>query len=618
MSIKRYTASKDNTISNAFKANLTGRGTAGNMGSSDILEVFSIYGQASSSSLEQSRMLVQVPVDEISKNRAAGEIPESGSVTFKYKMFNAAHGQTTPEKYSIVATPLIRAWTEGSGLDMEEFSDLESSNWISASLNTPWITEGGDIALSSSISSYDVPLDYVQYFDTGLENLELDITGLVEEWIKGNDLTATPATASIIFYEQPAQDSKIQLYAHDGDYRTFQVSNTTGSVGKTVFFETGSNTHNTTANFVDAVNTYLGPSVAVTAQGLANQETTASLTQNLTGFYGNTVISSSVHNMPATTASISGFGGGSGAQPNGLALRLSGSAGTGAAKTSFYTKKFFARSSHHFLKRPIIEAQWAPTILDDRSRILRSSSLAPAAENLNNIYLYNRRRNGLVDIPDTGSYLVVQLYPSASAPRAAGLAPGGGVASHSQFFVTASRVSKGTYKAQFSYSGSETSLVDVWSKQNANVTHNQLYTGSAFVVKNESSFSHYETPAYVTNITNLKASYTSQEVATFRMYTRDMSISPNVYTVASAKAPITIIQDGYYKVRRVSDNQEIILYSTSSAPSYSSLSYDASGSFFDLDMSILEPNYLYEISVLYRDGTDYIEQKEKFKFRVNP
>ena len=62
----------------------------------------------------------------------------------------------------------------------------------------------------------------------------------------------------------------------------------------------------------------------------------------------------------------------------------------------------------------------------------------------------------------------------------------------------------------------------------------------------------------------------------------------------------------------------IIDYSTSSVPSYSSLSYDASGSYFDLDMSILEPNYLYEIRLLYKDENDYIEQKEKFKFRVDP
>lgn len=621
MSIKRYIASKDNTISNAFKANLSGRGTAGNMGSSDILEVFSIYGQASSSSVEQSRMLVFVPVSEISKNRASGEIPDSGSVTFKYKMFNAAHGQTTPEKFSIIAKPIIRDWSEGSGLDMEEYSDLGSSNWISASLGKTWFNEGGDSALTSSITSPPVDLDYIQYFDSGFENLELDITGLVEEWIKGNDLTATAATASVVFHKKPAQGSLIQIYTHDGDYRTFQVSNTSGSSGKTVFFETGSTTTTTAANFVTAINTAIGTSLAATAQVADNDpagnEVTASLTQNMTGFYGNTTISASVHNMPAATASILGFGGGTGAQPYGLLLRLSGSAESGAAKTSYYTKKFFARSSHHHFKRPIIEAQWAPTILDDRSRVLRSSSLAPMSENINNIYLYNRRRNGLVDIPNTGSILVVKLYPSLTS-SAVTLSTAGGVASHSPTFITASRTSKGMYKAQFAYPGTASSLIDVWSRHNTDGTYDELYTGSTFKIKDEDSFSHYEVPSYVTNITNLKASYTSQEVATFRIYTRDKSWNPNIYTRASTQAPITIIQDGYYKVRRVSDNQEIISYSTSSTPSYSALSYDASGSFFDLDMSILEPNYLYEISLLYRDGTDYIEQKEKFKFRVSP
>ena len=621
MSIKRYTASKDNTISNAFKANLTGRGTAGNMGSSDILDIFSIYGQASSSSLEQSRILVNVPVNEIAKNRAAGEIPASGSVTFKIKMFNAPHGQTTPEKYSIIASPVIRNWEEGTGLDMEEYSDLGSSNWTSASLGTPWISSGGDIALATSIGNNTVPVDYVQYFDSGLEDLDIDITGLVEEWVKGNNLTATAATGSVVFHSKPAQDSKIQVYAHDGDHRIFQVSTTTGSAGKTVFFEAGTTATNTTTNFVNAVNTHLGTSMAATAKvdagDPAGNEVTASLTQNMTGFYGNTIISSSI---AGATVSVLGFDGGAGAQPYGLLLRLSGSAESGAAKTSYYIKKFFARSSHHFFKRPVIEAQWAPTILDDRSRILRSSSLSPATENLNNIYLYNRRRNGMVDIPITASGLVVQLYPSTAtaATNPVTLSVGGGVSDHSLTFITASRTSKGMYKAQFAYAGTEKSLIDVWSKQNSNFTYDQLYTGSAFKVKDESSYSHYETPSYVTNITNLKSSYTTQEVATFRIYTRNKAQSPNIYTVASQTAPVTIIQDGFYKIKRVSDNQEIVSYSTSSVPSYSSLSYDASGSFFDLDMSILEPNYLYEISLLYRDGTDYIEQKEKFKFRVNP
>ena len=50
MAIRRFKATKDNTITNAYKANLTTRGTGSNMGASDILEVFSIYAQQASAS----------------------------------------------------------------------------------------------------------------------------------------------------------------------------------------------------------------------------------------------------------------------------------------------------------------------------------------------------------------------------------------------------------------------------------------------------------------------------------------------------------------------------------------------------------------------------------------
>ena len=40
MAIKRYIATKDNTISDAFKSNLTGTASGSNMGFSDSLEVF--------------------------------------------------------------------------------------------------------------------------------------------------------------------------------------------------------------------------------------------------------------------------------------------------------------------------------------------------------------------------------------------------------------------------------------------------------------------------------------------------------------------------------------------------------------------------------------------------
>ena len=60
MAIKRYKADADTTITNAFKANLTTRGVSGNMGQSDILEVFSIYAQESSASSELERILIKL------------------------------------------------------------------------------------------------------------------------------------------------------------------------------------------------------------------------------------------------------------------------------------------------------------------------------------------------------------------------------------------------------------------------------------------------------------------------------------------------------------------------------------------------------------------------------
>ena len=42
MGIKRYESDSDNTITNAYKTDLTTRATGSNMGQSDVLEVFSI------------------------------------------------------------------------------------------------------------------------------------------------------------------------------------------------------------------------------------------------------------------------------------------------------------------------------------------------------------------------------------------------------------------------------------------------------------------------------------------------------------------------------------------------------------------------------------------------
>jgi hypothetical protein len=46
------------------------------------------------------------------------------------------------------------------------------------------------------------------------------------------------------------------------------------------------------------------------------------------------------------------------------------------------------------------------------------------------------------------------------------------------------------------------------------------------------------------------------------------------------------------------------------------MSVGEESNYFDLDMSIFEPGYLYGIKLLYRINGKYLEQPEVFKFRV--
>ena len=351
MSIKRYTANKDNTISSAFKVNLSSRATDSNMGSSDILEMFAIYAQAGSSSLEQSRILVEFPVSQLLEDRTAGRLPESGSVTFKLKMFNAEHNQTVPEDVTVSVHPIVKPWSEGGGLDMESYLDEGSSNWNSASLGVPWITAGGDYLSSSYMASSPIEMSYSQYLDTGLEDLDIDITPLVEEFLTNQAGNSTPASGSIIFNttNAPTSGDKFKIYAYNGDYNIFQFSNVTGSSGKTHFVMVAGNASQSAKNFIDTINVSSSIKDYVAVTGTDN-DLTASFTQRVSTFYGNTVISSSA---AANVATVTNFAGGTGALNYGVLVKLSGSLEDGTNSRSYYTKKFFAKSGWQEIRIPL-------------------------------------------------------------------------------------------------------------------------------------------------------------------------------------------------------------------------------------------------------------------------
>jgi hypothetical protein len=507
MAILRYTASADNTITNAFEANLVTRGTGSNMGYADSLEVFSIYGQESGSngqSQELSRILIQFPVSQVSTDRAAGTIPASGSVSFYLKMFNAEHPFTLPQDFNLVVAPVSQSWNEGAGLDMDEYQDSGFSNWLSASSTTGWSSIGGDYL---SQDNYNV------LFEKGYEDLELDVSEVVENWIKG-----------FSGGEYNNYGFGIRLTASQEAYFSSSLGTDSGSV-----------------------------------------------IQNTVG-----------------------------------------------ATQSYYTKKFFARSTEFFFKRPVIEARWDSRTMDDRENFFFSSSRAPAADNLNTLQFYNYGRRGLSNVPAIGTNdILVSFYSSSNgSPTGSKLSlqAGGGVVSTGDTEATGSYVSTGIYSCDVALTAASTPLQeihDVWHSGGV-----EYFTGSFFP---ELMPTYDSAPTFnrITSCKNLKKKYSTQDTARFRFFVRDRDWSPTIYTVATANNPTDIIESASYSVYRVTDNLAAIPYGTGSDLS-TYLSYDKEGNFFDLDMSLLEPDYMYEIRLSYYNDSigDWQEQPQTFKFRV--
>lgn len=464
--IRRYYATKDNTITNAFEENLTTRGTGSNMGASDILETFSIYGQASSASVELARMLIEFDITEISADRTASRVPDAGNVSFFLKLYNAPHSQTTPSDFDLTISAVSQSWEEGYGLDMDFYEDLTrdgiGSNWINAASGTTWTAEGGD---------YHTSPTFTAEFSTGLEDLELDVTSLVEEWIDG-----------------------------------------------------------TKDNY--------------------------------------------------------GFG-----------IKLADALET--TNRSFFRKKFFGRDSEFFFARPVIEARWDSARKDDRGNFYASSSLAPASDNLNTLYLYNSIRGRLRNIPTLGSNdIYVDLYDSVGGTKLTGS-------------FTGSADATGIYKCDVQINTTASTIYDVWFSGST-----QYHTGT-ISVEQFGAAGYSPDGTYVLSMPGLRSEYRKNQTHRLNLYARAKNWSPNIYTKAvQSSIPSLVFESSSYQIIRSIDSHVVVPYGTGSTM-HTGLSYDVSGNYFDLDTTYLEAGYLYEIQYSFYDEVNgWEEQPYKFKFRV--
>ena len=102
----------------------------------------------------------------------------------------------------------------------------------------------------------------------------------------------------------------------------------------------------------------------------------------------------------------------------------------------------------------------------------------------------------------------------------------------------------------------------------------------------------------------------------FRVYTRKKDWNPTIYTKATNTVEASTVENAYYKIYRAKYDYTVIDYGTGSL-NHTRLSYDASGSYFDLDTSMLEKDYMYGVKFVFYENGKYIEQPDAFKFRVS-
>lgn len=465
--IKRSYAIADTQITNAKQDNLIRSGNLSNMGKADSGEIFAIFNSNGISTQsyqnDESRLLFKFDIAAI---LADTEIPTS-TAGYYLRLFNVKHDSTLPRNFILVTHPITKSWEEGDGLDIDNYLDTGSANWLSASSGVPWQYTGSD---------FNATYSYSQTFEKGHEDLEIDITSLVSVWKSGT--------------------------------------------------------------------------------------------------LGN----------------------------NGIVVKLTSS--QEYTSQSYYKKSFSMRGTQYWFSRPCIEIRWQDARFDDRNNSYYSSTFAPGDDNLNSIYLYNKVRGQLVDIPGIGTgSIYVSLFTGSTATQSCFNAA-----------ATGSWVATGTYRAQF-YSTYTGTLYDFWHSNVPVQIPTSSYFSSTIVMKNFLEDYYTSNDEFIITMPNLKGIYNANDKSRLDLVVRKRAWRANVYTTMTEEQSKEYIKKAYYQVRRALDSKIVVDFGSGSL-NHTLLSYDKDGNYFNLNMNLFEPDYQYEIAYVFDIEGKKILQKDKFKFRI--
>lgn len=156
-----------------------------------------------------SRFVVKFDIDELTSKIASSEINGDLVTSYRLKMTNSVPGDRILEpefefdildkrvaaSYDLIAFPINKDWDEGRGYDLFQENYLVRqkgnaiitgySNWNSSTMVTDWDDSGvfSNPTASTAVTSYAS-----QHFDIGDEDINMDITDIVKDWLSGGSV----------------------------------------------------------------------------------------------------------------------------------------------------------------------------------------------------------------------------------------------------------------------------------------------------------------------------------------------------------------------------------------------------------------------------------------------
>lgn len=186
---KVFRADKDTYVTDRVIKSI--RSTGANTGIAGSLDLFKLYGSTftgSSPNVELSRLLLHFDLTSLTDMVTAGTIDYSNSTFFaKLQLSDVYGGQATPDNFTVTVSPLSKSFSEGHGKDVVYYSDYDAANFITASSGNYWILSGCNSpgATGSSCDYFTGSVATSQYFTTGEENLNVDVTTAIRAILTG-------------------------------------------------------------------------------------------------------------------------------------------------------------------------------------------------------------------------------------------------------------------------------------------------------------------------------------------------------------------------------------------------------------------------------------------------